>query len=282
MDTPNLPALIERLADAPQPGQWTEFERLRQVAFLEALATGGSVRSAARAADVSSQTAYRARRADAVFRLAWQGALLAARARAEDTLACRAIDGIEQEVLYHGEVVATRRRYSDRLLLAHLARLDRLTEDGRTNAFAEDFEAALARFAAGEPQPEPQSDPTARPAPAPTPEVGPRAGAENFSSGECNIRSKSNSDAGAESGEEELEQCPITGAMLLPDECLRNLMEAERPAGAPTPRQLAGRFTAEEIADEQLAAYEECVDRWWLVVPPAPADDPEEWAFAPE
>jgi hypothetical protein len=53
---------------------------------------------------------FRARRADAGFRLAWQGALLAARARAEDTLACRAIDGIEQEVLYHGEVVATRRR----------------------------------------------------------------------------------------------------------------------------------------------------------------------------
>jgi hypothetical protein len=55
----NLPAVIEALADAPQPGQWTEFDRPRQVVFLEALATGGSVRSAARAADVSSQTADR-------------------------------------------------------------------------------------------------------------------------------------------------------------------------------------------------------------------------------
>lgn len=40
--TPNLPALIERLADAPQPGQWTEFDRPRQVAFLEALADRNS------------------------------------------------------------------------------------------------------------------------------------------------------------------------------------------------------------------------------------------------
>ena len=150
MTAPHLPAVLEALADVPQPGQWTEFGRERQVAFLEALATSGSVRSAARACDVSSQTAYRARRADPAFRLAWSGALLAARVHAEATLEARAIDGVEEEVLYHGEVVATRRRYDSRLLLAHLARLDKLTEDARTNAFAEDFEAALGRFAAGE------------------------------------------------------------------------------------------------------------------------------------
>src|SRR6187431_302171 len=41
----------------------------------------------------------------------------------------RAIEGIEEEVRYRGEVVGTRRRYDTRLLLAHMARLDKLAED---------------------------------------------------------------------------------------------------------------------------------------------------------
>lgn len=59
-------------------------------------------------------------------------------------------------------------------------------------------------------------------------------------------------------------------------------MEEQRPAGAPTPRTLAGRFTAEEIADEQLAAFEACLERWWLVVPPGPDDPQDEWCYAEE
>ena len=75
---------------------------------------------------------------------------MAARAHAADTLACRAIDGVEEKVFYHGEEIATRTRYSDRLLLAHLARLDKHATDGATSAFAEDWDEAMARFAAGE------------------------------------------------------------------------------------------------------------------------------------
>jgi len=37
-------------------------------------------------------------------------------------------DGIEEEIWYRGEVVGTRRRYDNRLLLAHVARLDKLAE----------------------------------------------------------------------------------------------------------------------------------------------------------
>lgn len=284
--TSNLPALIGALGHAPQPGQWTEFDRSRQVAFLEALATGGSVRAAARAADVSSQTVYRVRRSDAGFRLAWQGALLAARARAEDTLACRAIDGIEQQVLYHGEVVATRRRYSDRLLLAHLARLDRLTEDARTNAFAEDFEAALARFAAGEPQPEPgaRRAPGAGAWTGAGPGAG--AGAGNFASGECHNRSMSYTghdlpDADGEDDcahwaepDEDDEDHRDTGEI---DAAIRALMERRRPAGAATPSELAGRHTAEEIAAVQQAAFEDFDPEWWLVIPPAPPGNSGAW-----
>ena len=145
--TPNLPALIDALpSDSTRPAQ-TEFTRARQVEFLSALATAGSARRAAKAAGVSHQTVYRMRRASPAFRRAGDAALLAARASAEDVLACRALDGVEEQVFYHGEVVATRRRYDSRLLLAHLARLDKLTEDAATRAFAEDFETALDRFA---------------------------------------------------------------------------------------------------------------------------------------
>ena len=288
--TSNLPALVDALGYAPQPGQWTEFDRPRQVAFLEALATGGSVRAAARAADVSSQTVYRVRRSDAGFRLAWQGALLAARARAEDTLACRAIDGIEQEVLYHGEVVATRRRYSDRLLLAHLERLDRLTAIPRINAFAEDFEDALARFAAGEPQPEPG----ARRAPGAGAwtgagagdGAGAGAGDGNFSSGECHNRSMSYTghDHPDADGEDD---CAHWAALDEDDgdhrdteevdAAIRALMERKRPAGAATPSELAGRYTAEEIAAVQQAAFEDFHQEWWLVIPPAPPGGSWAW-----
>jgi hypothetical protein len=149
MTSTTLPVLIEHLAGTPPPGQWTEFGRARQVEFLEALAECGSVRAAARHVGVGASTAYRARRSDPAFRAAWNGALLASRPRAEEELGCRAIDGIEEKVFYHGEEIATRRRYDSRLLLAHLARLDKLDGDADAVAFADDFDGALARFASG-------------------------------------------------------------------------------------------------------------------------------------
>jgi hypothetical protein len=129
------------------------FTRPRQVAFLAALAATGSVRSASASAGVSHQTAYRARLASPGFRRGWDAALLAARAQAEEVLACRALEGWEEDVVYHGEVVASRRRFSDRLLLAHLARLDRLCGDAEVAEFADRFDEVLARYEAGEDRP---------------------------------------------------------------------------------------------------------------------------------
>jgi hypothetical protein len=146
------------------------FTRPRQVAFLAALAATGSVRSASASAGVSHQTAYRARLASPGFRRGWDAALLAARAQAEEVLACRALEGWEEDVVYHGEVVASRRRFSDRLLLAHLARLDRLCGDAEVAEFADRFDEVLARYEAGEDRP-------ARP-PEPAPEPAPEVGAE--------------------------------------------------------------------------------------------------------
>ena len=124
---------------APQ----TQFVVERQVAFLEALATTGSVRAAARRARVSHQTCYRARRASAGFGRAWDAALVVARGAAEAKLADYAMNGIEEEVWYHGEHRGERRRFSDRLLLAHLARLDRLTQNPATHHAAIGFDTAL-------------------------------------------------------------------------------------------------------------------------------------------
>ncbi len=188
----NLPALIPAQPDpaADHPSETALFTRTRQAAFLAALAHSGSVRSAAASARVSHQTAYRARLGSPGFRCGWDAALLAARARSEEVLACKAVDGWEEDVIYHGEVVCTRRRFSDRLLLAHLGRLDRLCGDAEVAAFAEDFDAVLARFEAGE------DLPTA-PCVAPCPSTGSgrsgvlgEDGEDNFSaSGEWSMRS---------------------------------------------------------------------------------------------
>ena len=127
------------------------FSRERQVKFLAALAEAGNVRAACRSLRLSATTAYRTRRACREFRLAWDAAMLAARVHAEEVLADRAINGVEEVVYYHGQEVATRRRFDARLLLAHLARLDRLEGDGYVAEVSEDFDRALARFGRGDP-----------------------------------------------------------------------------------------------------------------------------------
>ncbi|MFN4114798.1 MAG: hypothetical protein ACK4GD_12740 [Sphingomonadaceae bacterium] len=184
----SLPALLDTLPpDSAHPPQ-TGFSRDKQVVFLSALAAGGAARRAVRAAGISHQTAYRMRRANPAFRLAWDAAMLAARAVAEDVLAVRAIEGVEEKVFYHGEEVATRRRYDSRLLLAHLARLDRLTANAATHAFAEDFEAALDRFARGEGEPVVANLQTG-PQPGASDAAQAQIQGELYSPGQCNKRS---------------------------------------------------------------------------------------------
>ena len=236
------------------------FTRERQVVFLHALAATGAVRSAAARGGVSHQTAYRERLASAPFRRAWDAALLAARCHAEEVLSCRAIDGVEEEVMYHGEIVATRRRFDARLLLAHLARLDRLTADARVEAFAGDFEAALGRFGEGSDAPE--------------------VAAQKKSPGQWSRRSTPVA----------VEDCPECGGRCLgPEEALTQSdcqwlgnrlerMEEARPAGAKEPHQFAGHARG-EVEAEQLAAFEAGEDDWWCVVPAGPGDDPGDWHF---
>ncbi|PNQ76790.1 hypothetical protein BA950_06075 [Erythrobacter sp. SAORIC-644] len=147
----SFPALVEDLPGDETRAPQTQFTLDLRIAFLEALAVSGSVRSAARRVKVSHQSVYRARRSSAPFGRAWDAAMVIARGQAEALLADYAMSGVEEEVWYHGEIVGTRRRVSDRLLLAHLGRLDRMRTDARIEALAEDFDGLLHRMRAGEP-----------------------------------------------------------------------------------------------------------------------------------
>ena len=93
------------------------------------------------------------------------------------------MNGMEEEVWYHGEHRGERRRFSDRLLLAHLARLDRMRGDERIEPLAEDFDGMILRLRRGEPiEPEVAEPDPAEPA---------QEGCGTSSPGPCNRRSKS-------------------------------------------------------------------------------------------
>lgn len=191
-NVPNLPALLEQLPDDDTRKPGLEFTPAVMREFCEALAVVGSVRSAARVARVSHQTVYRARRASPEFRRCWDAALLQALPHAEDALATRAIDGVEEKVFYHGEEIGTRRRHDPRLLLAHIGRLDRLAARADVAALSDCFDAALDALATGADLPEP---PPCATAPAEPPRHRAPARGRSFS-GQCNTRSMSNTGQG--------------------------------------------------------------------------------------
>ena len=127
---------------------WTPERRMR---FLDHLAGGGNVRAACVRVGMSRDTAYRLKRRDPLFARIWDAALLLAREVSADVLANRALDGIEEQVWYRGEWVGTRRKYDTRLLLAHLARLDKQAEElSQANADAARFDELLALVAGAE------------------------------------------------------------------------------------------------------------------------------------
>jgi hypothetical protein len=151
---PPAPAEDALLAGGAAPGPGQVFTPALQVRFLDSLATSGNVRVSAARVGISHETAYRQRRRCARFAAMWQAALHHARHRVAAVIGDRALDGTVEEVWFRGELVGHRRRYDGRLLLAHIARLDRLAEEGGgAAAHAEWFDAGLARLA-GHPEPE--------------------------------------------------------------------------------------------------------------------------------
>ena len=175
-----------------------------------------------------------------------------------------------------GEVVATRRRFDSRLLLAHLARLDRLTADAKVEAFAGDFEAALDRFGEG-------SD---------TPEVPPPPEPKKKTPGQWSRRStRSTRSPPRPVKAKPVKDCPACGGKCLgPEAALDEAdcrwlghrlarMEEARPPGAKAPHAFEG-FAMGAVEAEQLAAFEADEHIWWCVVPAGPGEDPGDWHFA--
>ena len=226
-------------------GHYTIFSPRRQADFLASLAIFGNVRLACRAAAVSSQTAYRARRASPGFALAWDAACLAARAHAEATLADRALNGVEEAVYYHGEEVARRRRYDARLLLAHLARLDRLEERAEVAATLPLLDGAIEALREGE-------------------------ALDAILTQECAPCAPSCGDRAGETQQEEEEDEDEEEEALPELERRLRAMEAARPANVPELYAYAreqgwsiDRTGTVEML--QLAAFEAGADGWWTL-----------------
>lgn len=106
------------------------------------------MRGACALVGMSRQSAYVLRRRDRVFAAGWAGALVLARQHAEEVLASRALEGVEESVWFRGELVGVRRRFDSRLLLAHLGRLDRQAGEvlgaDSVSDLAERFDEVLA------------------------------------------------------------------------------------------------------------------------------------------
>jgi hypothetical protein len=129
---------------------WTA-ERTTQ--FLNHLANDGSVRAACARVGMSREAAYQLRRRDALFARAWNAALVLAREASAEVLEDRAIHGVVEEIWFRGDLVGTRRKFDSRLLLAHMARLDRIAGEGEAGEDAARFDELLA-LAGGERPPE--------------------------------------------------------------------------------------------------------------------------------
>ncbi len=125
---------------APRHDGWTDERKAR---FLDCLAAKGNVRLACRKVCLSPEAAYRLTRRDPAFARIWAAALVLAHDSGLAVLADRALDGVEEAVWCRGVQVGTRIRYDTRLLLAHLARLDKALEDEAAVADAARFDELL-------------------------------------------------------------------------------------------------------------------------------------------
>jgi hypothetical protein len=261
----------------PTPDRRTIFQPELKSRFLDHLSEYGNVALACKRAGVSRQTAYRERRRHPAFAKLWDAATLAARTVAEEALAERAVHGVEEPVFYHGEEVGHRRRYSDRLLLAHLARLDKVEARPEVEAALAGLDDAIEALAQGqelgeelaedltekpgEDRPE-ENDPLDSVPYVPLPpdyEFDPIPPCDNCGG-----------------------PCDEPFADLTPEHCMwpgnrLKRMEAARPRGVPKPHELANSVEdADEIERLQIDAFECEMPEWWTIT----SEEQLEAAFA--
>jgi|GEM_PF-2914825 len=136
---------------APRHDGWTPD---RQRAFLEALADTGCVEAAAKAVNMSRQSAWRLRRrSDArAFDAAWEAALERAMQQLLPVALDRALNGTLRQRWYHGEVIAEERVYHDGLLRHLLDRGGAMLGAARERqALRKDWDGSLDALEQGAP-----------------------------------------------------------------------------------------------------------------------------------
>jgi hypothetical protein len=106
----------------------------RQVAFLRALRETGCVQSACRHVGLTSTSAYRVKKRIPDFGAAWDAALAYRMPALERAAYARAVEGWLEPIVYKGEVVGHRRRYSDAMLRLLLLREDARSAPGAVAA----------------------------------------------------------------------------------------------------------------------------------------------------
>jgi hypothetical protein len=127
----------------------------RQRAFIEELADCGVVREAAARVGMSEQSARRLRRRDdaASFNIAWEAALQHGADRLRSVAFERAVEGVIRPRFYHGEKVGEERVYDNRLLLALLARAERLVPYADQRRAVSDWGRWMEAIEDGDPPP---------------------------------------------------------------------------------------------------------------------------------
>lgn len=149
-------------ARSPRHNQWT---REKMVIFLRELAATQSVSVAAKAVGMSRTAAYnlRNRLQGQPFALGWEVALELGLHSLAQAVVDRALNGVEVEHFYHGELVATTRKYDNRLAQWVLAnpwsvgrsQVAREYSAGAFDALLERIESASLWWESGEPLPGP-------------------------------------------------------------------------------------------------------------------------------
>jgi hypothetical protein len=124
-----LPA-AERVGRERRDG-WTADTRAR---FLALLARGESVRAACAAVGLDEAGAYRLRRRSHAFAADWERAVAERSLTPIEAAYARAVEGWEEPVVFQGQVVATKRRYSDAALRLLVQREDRRAEQAAAAA----------------------------------------------------------------------------------------------------------------------------------------------------
>ncbi|MEZ5692815.1 MAG: hypothetical protein R3D99_03000 [Altererythrobacter sp.] len=267
--------------------------------FLEHLSEYGNVALACKRAGVSRQTAYRERRRQPAFAKLWDAAMLAARTVAEEALAERAVHGVEEPLFYHGEEIGHRRRYSDRLLLAHLARLDKVEAKPEVEVALAGLDDAIEALGRGEELREeiPETKPV-----HPEPDEGQERDANGLRQaqperdyGSCGPEENDPLDSvpyvplPPDYEFDPIPPCDNCGgpcdepfADLTPEHCMwpgnrLKRMEAARPHGVPKPHELANSVEeADEIERLQIDAFECEMPEWWTIT----SEEQLEAAFA--